>query len=44
MEKLSFSGYLLAIKYWLQNDTWKFPKEYAGAIMAFKRYRDKSAK
>jgi len=36
--KLSASGYFLAIKYWLQGDTWKFAKEYAYSITnAFRR-------
>jgi hypothetical protein len=30
--KLSARGYLLAIKYWLQGDSWQFAKEYAAAI------------
>jgi len=30
--KLSAYGYFLAIKYWLQGDTWQFAKEYAYSI------------
>jgi len=38
--KLSAYGYFLAIKYWLQGDSWQFAKEYAFAITnAFKTKR-----
>lgn len=30
--KLSIRGYILAIKYWIQGDTWDFAKEYAASI------------
>jgi hypothetical protein len=31
--KLPARGYFLAIKYWLQGDTWQFAKEYAASII-----------
>jgi len=30
--KLSIRGYILAVKYFLQGDSWQFAKEYALAI------------
>jgi len=31
-DKLTLSGYMLAIKYYLQGDDWAFAKEYAFTI------------
>lgn len=31
-ERLSLSGYMLAVKYFMQGDTWEFAKEYAAAL------------
>ena len=37
-KRLSYSGWILAVKYWIQGDDWKFAKEYALSITApFKR-------